>query len=105
MTSQLDALQFYGIGDPVKPIEVTIAAASQIAPSSQISIVTGTIAVATITPPWPGFAGSLDFVWTTTGTISATVTTGNIAIASTPVLGKTLRMTYLQTTSKWYPSY
>lgn len=105
MSSELDALQFYGLGDSVKPIETTLAAATTIAPTSQITFVTGTIAIATITPPWAGFAGSLDFVFTTTTTISATVTTGNIALASTPVLNKALRMTYSVITGKWYPSY
>jgi len=105
MTSVNDILQFYGHGDPVKPIETTIASTTQISPSSQITIITGTVAIATITIPWVGFAGSLDFIWNTTGTISATVTTGNIALASTPVLNKTLRMTYSQITGKWYPSY
>lgn len=105
MSSELDALQFYGLGDPVKPIETSFASATQISPVSQISIVTGTTAVATINIPWPGFAGSLDFIYTTTGTITAWVTTGNIALATTPVLGKALRMTYSQISGKWYPSY
>ena len=35
-----------------------------------------------------------------------TITTaGNIALASTAVVGKALIMTYDNTTSKWYPSY
>ena len=30
---------------------------------------------------------------------------GNIAIATTAVVGKALTMTYDSTTTKWYPSY
>jgi hypothetical protein len=104
MPAEIDALQYYGIGDSVKPIEVVIPAATTIAPSSQITIVTGTTAVATITPPWAGFAGSLDFLFTDASP-GATTTAGNIAIATTVVSKKTLRMTYSQINSKWYPSY
>ena len=104
MSSELDALQFYGLGDLVKPIETSFAAAATIAPTSQISIVSGTIAVKTITPPWDGFAGSLDFIFTD-ATPGTTLTTGNIAIASTPVTNKALRMTYSRINAKWYPSF
>lgn len=104
MSSELDASQFYGLGNSVKPIETGFAAAATIAPTSQISVVSGTIAIKTITIPWPGFAGGLDFVFTD-ATPGTTLTTGNIGIASTPVTGKTLRMTYSQIQGKWYPSY
>jgi hypothetical protein len=104
MPAEIDALQYYGIGDSVKPIETTLASAATIAPQSQITLVTGTTAVATITPPWPGFAGRLDLIFTD-GSPAATVTTGNIAIATTVVSKKALSMIYSQINGKWYPSY
>lgn len=104
MPSELDIQQFYGLGDSVKPIEATIASATTIAPTCQITFVTGTVAVATITPPWAGFAGSLDFIFTDASP-AATLTTSNIQLATTVVRYKPLRMTYSQINSKWYPSY
>ena len=37
--------------------------------------------------------------------VFTTTNAGNIAIASTAVVGKALTMTYDSTTTKWYPSY
>ena len=104
MTSELDINQFYGLGDSVKPIETTQASATTIVPTSQITFVTGTTSVATITPPWTGFAGTLQLIFTNAAP-AATVTTGNIAIATTTVQSKVLHMTYSQINAKWYPSY
>lgn len=104
MSTELDVLQYYGFGDSVKSIEVTLASATTIAPTTQITFVTGTTAVATITPPWPNFAGSLDLIFTN-GIPAATLTTGNIALATTVVQNKVLKMTYSVINSKWYPSY
>lgn len=102
MSSELDALQYYGLGDSVKPIEKTLVTATTIAPTTQITYITGTTQIATITPPWSGFAGSLDFIFASAQT---TLTTGNIAIATTVVAKQTLRMTYSVVQGKWYPSY
>lgn len=104
MSSELDVLQFYGLGDIVKPIETSFAAVATIAPTSQISLVSGTIPLKTVTPPWDGFAGSIDLIFTD-ATPGTTLTTGNLAIASTPITGKALRLTYSRITGKWYPSY
>jgi len=104
MSSELDAQQYYGKGDSVKSIETTLASATTIAPTSQITIVTGTAQVATITPPWTGFAGSLDFLFTNASP-GATLTTGNIAKATTVVQNKILTMTYVPSQAKWFPSY
>lgn len=104
MSTELDHAQYFGLGDSVKPIEKTIAAATTIAPTTQITIVTGTTSVATITPPWPGFAGSLDLVFTDASP-GATTTSGNIALATTVVTNKPVRMTYSPTLTKWVASY
>lgn len=87
-------------------IGTAIASSSTITPLSPITHITGIAAIATITAP----AGC-----NTTGVgcqitlvpdgIFTTTNTGNIAIASTAVVGKAEIMTYDPATTKWYPSY
>lgn len=83
---------------------VTMAAATTIAPTTFITLLTGTTAVATITPPVSG-QHMLCLIPTDSGTTNATVTTGNIAIASTFVKSKALLLCYDPGTAKYYPSY
>lgn len=82
-----------------------LASATTIAPTADITHITGTTAINTITPPAPATAGGTytgcirlipDGLWTTT-------TSGNIALASTAVVSKELEVCYDGT--KWYPSY
>lgn len=82
----------------------TISSASTITVNRQISFVSGTTTINTITPPFP--------ISTTGGQITliplglwSTSTSGNIALSTTAVLNKALTMTYDANTSKWYPSY
>jgi hypothetical protein len=82
----------------------TIASATTIAPTQQIVFVSGTTAIATITPPAPIASGGGRITLIPTGAFTTT-TAGNIALASTAVVNKTLTMTYDTTTTKWYPSY
>jgi hypothetical protein len=81
-----------------------IAAAATIAPSTYFTEITGTTQVSTITPPYTGFAGTICLVFTDASP-GATLTSGNIALATTVVRYKALFMTYNPITSKWYPSY
>lgn len=82
----------------------TIASANTIAPTKRIVFVSGTTLVKTITPPSPISAGGGQITLIPTG-LWSTDTTGNIALATTAVVGKALTMTYDATTTKWYPSY
>ena len=82
----------------------TIVSATTIAPTALISFVSGTVAIVTITPPTN--------ILTTGGQITiiplgilTTTTAGNIALATTTVVGKALTYTYDAVTAKWYPSY
>ncbi len=82
----------------------TIVSATTIAPTALISFVSGTVAIVTITPPTN--------ILTTGGQITiiplgilTTTTAGNIALATTTVVGKALTYTYDAVTLKWYPSY
>lgn len=82
----------------------TIASATTIAPTTQIVFISGTAAIATITPPSPISLGGGQIILIPTG-IFTTTTAGNIALASTAVVSKALTMVYDVTTAKWYPSY
>jgi len=82
----------------------TIASASTIAPTTPITLISGTTAIVTITAPNPISSGGGQITLIPTG-VFTTTSAGNIAIASTAVVGKALTMTYDSTTTKWYPSY
>lgn len=87
---------------------ITLASAGTITPVGQVQHITGTVTISTITPPStsnctnPGYACQVtlipDGLW-------ATSTSGNIAVATTAVVGKALIETYDPVTLKWYPSY
>ena len=81
----------------------TVASALTIAPSTPILFISGTTAIQTITPP-PGFTFGGQITVIPTG-LFTTTTAGNIALATTAVVNKSLILTYSATTSKWYPSY
>lgn len=81
----------------------TIASATTITPLNPINFVSGTTAIATITVP-PSLVGGGQLTLIPTG-IFTTTTAGNIALASTAVVSKSLILTYDATTAKWYPSY
>lgn len=82
---------------------VTIASASTISPTTQISFVSGTTTINTITVP-PNVSNGTQITLIPTG-LFLTGTSGNIALATTAVLSKALIFTYDATTAKWYPSY
>jgi len=82
----------------------TIASAATIAPTKPISFVSGTTTIDTITAPAPLTGGGGSITLIPTG-IFATSILGNIALATTAVVGKALILTYDATTTKWYPSY
>lgn len=95
-----------GVTDPASAASSapTIASATTIAPTTRIAFVSGTTAVATITPPSNLGSFGNQITLLPTGAFTTT-TAGNIAIASTAVVGRALIMTYDATTTKWYPSY
>jgi hypothetical protein len=97
------SLKFLGL-QATNATAPTIASATTIAPTTSIVIVSGTTAIATITAPTPISLTGGQITIIPTG-IFTTTTAGNIALASTAVVGKALIMTYNQGTAKWYPSY
>jgi hypothetical protein len=81
-----------------------LASATTITPTNYIHTVTGTVQVATITVPYAGFSGTICLIFTDNSP-GATLTTGNIAIATTVVQKKALFMTWSPSLAKWCPSY
>lgn len=98
-TEQTQTLSLIGgqLNNVVGPI---LASATTIAPTCRIHHVSATVAIATITPPYTGFQGSIVLIPDAAFT---TVTTGNIALASTGVANKAMELNF--DGSKWYPSY
>ena len=82
----------------------TIASASGITPTKEITYISGTAAIVTINSQPPLTAGNGTIILIPTGAFTWT-TAGNIAIAGTAVVGKALHMTYVSGNAKWYPSY
>jgi hypothetical protein len=82
----------------------TIVSAATITQGTSVAIVSGTAAIATIIPMQNIASGSGTFTLIPSG-VFTTVTSGNIALASTAVINKALKMTYDSNSAKWYPSY
>ncbi len=82
----------------------TIASGTTIAPTKLISFISGTSVIQTITPPHTILETGGEITLIPTG-IFTTNTSGNIALASTAVVSRALKMTYDAVTGKWYPSY
>lgn len=80
----------------------SVASDTTITPTGEVFHVTGTTAIATINVPTGLITGSITII---PDGIFTTTTAGNIALATTAVVGKALIMTYDTTTNKWYPSY
>ena len=81
----------------------SVASAATITLTGKVTPITGSAAIVTINVPYTGFQGEVELI-PVDGAFTTT-NAGNIAIASTAVIGRTLRMTYVPATSKWYPSY
>jgi hypothetical protein len=82
----------------------TIASASGIGPVKEITYISGTAAIATISPQPPLTANNGTIILIPTGVFTWT-TADNIAVAGTAVVGRALHMTYVSSNAKWYPSY
>lgn len=83
-----------------QPKPPTIASAATVAPTTFLTFISGTVAIATITPPADG-AHMLAFVFTTT-TPTAFTTSGNIKLVSTPTQNIPLFLVYNPVDGKYY---
>lgn len=78
----------------------TIASAATIAPTTYLSFISGTTAIATITPPADGWH-TLCLIFTTT-TPTAFTTTGNVKAVATPTTNIPMFMIYNPIEAKYY---
>jgi hypothetical protein len=107
VSDDLNFQQLSTVQNNLQPPPSTITAAATIAPVTFLNFLTGTTAIATITPPVTG-AHLLALVSVTTNWAGA-VTTGNIIVAS--VTNSTLwqnkmnLFVYDPLTAKYYPTY
>lgn len=79
----------------------TLASAATVAPTTFLTFVTGTTAIATVTPPMDG-THVLAFVFTTT-TPTAFTTTGNVKYVATPTTNIPVLLIFDPIERKYYP--
>lgn len=105
--SDLEFQNISTVQSNLQPTPKTITAAATVAPTTFVTFIAGTTAIATITPPVTG-AHMICIIATSTNWAGA-VTTGNIIVAS--VTNSTLWQNkanffcYDPVTAKYYPSY
>lgn len=83
-----------------QPLPQTIASAATIAPVNKLTFLTGTVQLATITPPVTGYCEiTLCF---TNAAPGAFLTTGNIQIAYQPIQNRPIDLCYDPSSAKWW---
>jgi hypothetical protein len=98
--SDLDFQAFSTVQNKLQQAPNTIASAATIAPSTFMTYVTGTVAVATITPPVTG-QHMLVLIYTD-ATPTAMTNTGNIASITVPTINLPTLMFYDPKLNKYY---
>lgn len=83
-----------------QPLPTTIASAATIAPTQRLTFVTGTVQVATISPPLSGYHDIL--LCFTDNAPGALLTSGNIKTAYTPITNRPFRLSYDPSSAKWW---
>lgn len=83
-----------------QPKPPTIASAASVSPTTFLTLISGTVAIATVVPPADG-AHMLVFVFTTT-TPTAFTTTGNIIKVVTPTTNSPVALVYNPNTGKYH---
>lgn len=99
--NELDFQNLSTVQSKVQPKPVTIASSTTIAPTTFLSFISGTTAIATVTPPLPDSVHMLCFIFTTT-TPTAFTTAGNIKIITTPTANLPFFLVYDPLTAKYY---
>jgi hypothetical protein len=83
-----------------QPLPNTIASAAIIAPVHRLTFVTGTVTIATITPPVTGYC-EIVLVFTDAAP-GIFLTSGNIKTALTPIQNRPLTLHYDPSSAKWW---
>ena len=99
-SSELISASFVPNQGVLGPTTVTLASASTIAPTTPLTIVTGTTQLVTITPPLVGFH-ILYLVFP--DAMGAFSTGGNILVAANPDVNIPVAMIYNPVVAKYYP--
>lgn len=98
--SDLEFQNISTVQSALQPKPATVASAASVSPSTFISFITGTTAIATVVPPVTG-AHLLCFIFTTT-TPTAYTTTGNIKAVATPTTNVPSLLFWNPIESKYY---
>jgi hypothetical protein len=96
-------LNRYNIGEPQSKQNAepnTIASAATIVPVHKLTVLTGQVQVATITPPVEGY--HVLYLLFTHAAPGAFLTTGNIITAYQPIQNRPIGMHYYPQTGKYY---
>ena len=96
----LDFQNLSTVQSGLQPKPNTIASAATVAPTSFLTFISGTVAIATVTPPVTG-AHLLCMVFTTTTPVAFT-TTGNIKTVATPTQNVPFFLVYSPAENKYY---
>jgi hypothetical protein len=99
--ADVDFQNFSTVQSNIQPKPATIASAASVAPSGFLTFISGTVAIATITPPVTG-AHLLVMIFTTTTPVAFT-TTGNIKYVQTPTQNLPVFLVWNPNENKYYP--
>lgn len=98
--SDLNFQDLSTVNSGLQPKPVTIASAATVAPTTFLSFISGTVAIATVTPPVTG-AHMLCFIFTAATPVAFT-TTGNIKAVTTPAQNLPCFLIYNPLDGKYY---
>jgi hypothetical protein len=98
--SDLNHQDFGTVQSGLQPTPVTKASAATITVTTRLTFLTGTVQLATITPPVTGYH-ELVLIFTDVAP-GALLTTGNIKTAYTPLQNKAFSLHYDPTTAKYW---
>lgn len=83
-----------------QPDPRTIASAATIAPVERFTFISGTVQLATITPPTSGYSELI--LCFTNAAPGLFLTTGNIKTAYQPIQNRPITLYYVKPENKWY---
>jgi hypothetical protein len=98
--SDLLAQNFHTVQTDKQPDPPTIASAATIVPTTRFSFISGTVQLATITPPTSGYSEIV--LCFTNAAPGLFLTTGNIKTAYQPVQNRPVTLYYIKAENKWY---
>ena len=101
VSKDLDFQNLSTVQGAQQPKPNTIASAATVAPTSFMTFISGTVAIATVTPPADG-QHMLVFIFTTTTPVAFT-TTGNIKYVATPTSNIPMLLFWNPNENKYYP--